>query len=317
MPFQKKLDQYKNKYLLVDGMAMVFRGFYAIPRLTSADGKPTNAVYGFFLILINLIKQIQPTHIVICFDRHEVTKRKEEYTEYKATRTKAPDELYQQIPYIKEGIAAFNFNLIEKVGYEADDLLATIACEKAVPDTINIIYTGDLDLLQLADHYVKILTPHNQKQGILMGSKEVQEKYGFTPDQIPDYKGLHGDPSDNLPGVKGIGSKTATKLLAEYKTLENIYAYLNDLTPKMREKFEEHKEMAFMCKKMATLHTNLSYETPKTNFEVQHIDLTKGTEFLNNYSLRTLATKIPELQSLLKIENQDPSQLDLFTFVEQ
>lgn len=292
-------NEQEKLFLVVDGMALVFRGFYAIPKLTTHDGKNTNALVGFYMILLNLIKQVNPTHIAICFDLRGKTKRKEKFDEYKATRKKAPDELYEQIPYIKEGIAALQLNLLEKEGYEADDLIATIATENHAESISTVIYTGDLDILQLANDTVKILTPHNQREGKLMGRTEVIEKYGFTPEQIPDYKGLHGDPSDNLPGVRGVGKKTATKLLTEYQTLEGIYENLADLSEKMRAKFEEHRELSFLCKELATLHTDLEYETPGTEFAMQALDFGAGFDFFSKYAMRRQFIQLKELEDRL------------------
>lgn len=301
----------EKRFLLVDGMALVFRGFYAIPPLSTADGKPTNAVYGFFLVLFNLIWDIKPTHICICFDRKETTNRKEIYEAYKATRTKAPDALYEQIPFIKEGINNMHLNLVERAGIEADDLIATIATKNSHDSTLSIIYTGDLDLLQLANHWIKILTPANQKQGLLMGSQEVQDKYGFLPEQIPDYKGLHGDSSDNLPGIKGVGPKTATQLLQTYKTLEGIYDNLEALPEKLQQKFNEHKDIAFLCKQLATLDTNLEYETASTNFSFGQINITAAKEYLEKFELNSLKARLDKIAKLIP-DHSSPTQMGLF-----
>lgn len=303
----------ENNFLLVDGMAMVFRGYYAIPKLSSRDGTPTNALYGFFLILFNLINQLKPERIAICFDRKETTQRKEAFAEYKANRKAAPDELLMQIPLVKEGVKAFNANLVELAGYEADDLIATIAINKGTKEKPAVIYTSDLDILQLVNqNSIFVLTPHNQKNGIIIDENYVKQKYGFSPTQIPDYKGLHGDPSDNLPGIKGVGKKTASKLLADYESLENIYNNLSDLSKKQQEKFIEHKEVAHLCKELATLHTDLQYSKPESDFLVTKLSSDAMKTFLDKYDLRTLHKKLQLVEKNFNLKTRPENQMELF-----
>lgn len=285
----KKLT--KPAFLLVDAMALIFRSYFAIPSLTNSQGTPTNAVHGFFAILFKLLDELKPDRIAICFDRKETTRRKAEYSEYKAQRDAPPSELIQQIPLVKEGVEAMNLNIIEKPGLEADDLIATI-CYQNHNNHQFVIYSSDFDLLQLANQDTFILTPHNQKQGLLIDEQEVIKKYGITPLQIPDYKGLCGDSSDNLPGVKGIGKKTATKMLQEYGSLEKVYENLDQFTPATRKKLETDQEMAYLCKRLATLITDAEFTPPTTNYQLSEFCNESSKQFFQKYELHNLQRKV-------------------------
>lgn len=314
-PYQQIQTQFTKRLLIIDGMAVVFRGYYAIPKLTTHDGKNTNAVMGFFMIIMNLIQQLKPTHVVFCFDLSGGSNRKDEYEAYKANRTQAPDELYEQIAYIKEGIQALNIAILAQQGFEADDLIASLVKreEQNTDNQLNIIYTGDLDILQLANQKTQILTPHNQKIGKLFDEQAVLEKYGFSPAQIPDYKGLHGDSSDNLPGVKGVGPKTAIKLLQTYGSLENIYNNLHELSPKMQELFQTHKDIAFLCKKLATLESDLEIPNPTSDFEINKININDGLDYFHKFAMRRQLVQLKQLQKQFNIpETKDEAQLELF-----
>jgi DNA polymerase-1 len=303
-----------NKFILIDGTALVFRGFYAIPRLSLSDGTPINAVFGFYHILINLLLHEKPTHFAVCFDRHETTTRKKEFDDYKATRTKAPDELYAQIAPIKDILTQGQLHLVEKPGIEADDIIATIAKANEQTQDLDIqVYSSDLDLIQLVNEHTSILKPGNAKTGNqLITPSKLQEKYGFGPDKIPDYKGLHGDPSDNLPGVKGVGQKTAAKLIQEYGSLENIYNNLDDLTPSLRSKLEADKEQAELCKRLATLHTDIEIPINPEDYEISKINFDAITEKFQDLKFNKLLVKLWNLQKHIKSVEQSKLQGSLF-----
>ncbi|TSC74809.1 MAG: DNA polymerase I [Parcubacteria group bacterium Gr01-1014_44] len=283
-----------HKLILIDANALVHRAFHALPPLTSPEGMVVNAVYGFTSVLIKAIKDMKPDYMAAAFDLPGPTFRHEEYEEYKAHRQKAPDELYAQIPLIKDMLRAFGVEIFEQAGFEADDLIGSVAEEaKKIKDLQTVILTGDLDTLQLVDDdKVLVLTLRKGvSDTILYDEKAVKDRYGLEPYQVTDFKGLKGDPSDNIPGVPGIGDKTATALLQEYETIENLYKELGKktefkkaterergsteasrpnvgaLTPKLAEKLKEHEKQAIFSKRLATIIRDV-----KIDFSLKGID---------------------------------------------
>lgn len=234
-----------NRLVLIDGNAILHRAYHALPPLTSADGAPAGAVYGFISMLIKIFNDLKPTHIAVAFDRAAPTFRKELFKEYQAKRPKMEDELVSQVDKVHEVLSAFGIPMYEVDGFEADDVIGTLA--KQSKDQV-IIVTGDRDILQLVeDERVFVFMPtKGLSEGKLYGEKEVVERMGVTPSQIPDFKALAGDPSDNYPGVPGIGPKTAIKLLEKYKTLKKA---LTTLT-------EKEQESARMSYNLATIRNN-------------------------------------------------------------
>ena len=245
----------KQKFILIDGNALVHRAFHALPPLKTKSGELVNAVYGFTTIFLKALKEIKPEYAAVTFDKAKKTFRNEIYPEYKATRVKAPQELYDQIPKIKDLLKMFNIPIYEIDGFEADDVIGTISHLKGVdrPDIETIIVTGDLDTLQLVDDNTKVFSlKRGLSDTIIYDDKAVSQRFeGLKPDQLIDFKGLKGDPSDNIPGVKGIGDKTAISLLNEFKTLENLYKNIESkkISEAVRKKLAEHKEEAFLSKK--------------------------------------------------------------------
>src|SRR4030042_4231747 len=242
----------KQKFILIDGNALVHRAFHALPPLTTKEGELVNAVYGFLTIFFKALKEIKPTYVAVTFDLAKKTFRNEMYAEYKATRVKAPQEPYDQIPKIKELLKLFNVPIYELEGFEADDVIGTICHLKTVnrPDIETMIVTGDLDTLQLIDDNTKV---YSLKRGlsdtIIYDEKNVQQRFnGLKPNQMIDYKALKGDPSDNIPGVKGIGEKTAINLLKQFETLDNLYKNIDSkkISESVREKLIDHKEEAYL-----------------------------------------------------------------------
>ena len=259
--------------VLIDGHALIHRAYHALPPLNTGKGELVNAVYGFCLILLKVIKELQPDYVAATFDLPKPTFRHREFEAYKATRVKAPEELYAQIGRVKEVLKAFNIPVFEKEGYEADDIIGTIvkAVNSQHPTVNNIIVTGDLDTLQLVDKKTSVFTlKKGVKDTVLYDEKAVEERYGLKPEQMNDFKGLKGDPSDNIPGVPGIGEKTAAELLKEYGSLENLYRQIESKlktqnlklktktkNSKLFEKLLENKEQAFFSKYLATLKTDV------------------------------------------------------------
>lgn len=241
--------------VLLDGNALIHRAYHALPPLTTSNGETVQAVYGFTMTLLSVLEKFHPEYIAATFDLPGGTFRDELYKEYKATRAKAPDDLYAQIPRVKELVRAFNIPIYEKEGFEADDCVGTLAKQSEKEDIEVIIVTGDSDELQLVTPQAKVfMLRKGIKDIVLYDEKAVMEKYGFAAKLIPDYKGLAGDSSDNIPGVAGVGAKTATDLLQKFGTLENIYEHLDEVKESVRKKLETDKKSAFLSKELGTIH---------------------------------------------------------------
>jgi len=253
-----------KKFILIDAYALIHRAYHALPPLTTKSGEIVNAVFGFASILIKTLNEFKPDYVAAAFDLPEPTFRHEEYKEYKATRPEAPADLYIQIPRIKEILKALGIPIYEKAGYEADDIIGTISKKLIDRDIEVLILTGDMDTLQLVSDKVKVYTPkRGLSDTIIYDEKKVRERFeGLKPGQLNDFKGLKGDPSDNIPGVKGIGEKTAINLLNRYKTIEKLYEAIEKgevagLSNSVVEKLKAGKESAFFSKALATLHQNV------------------------------------------------------------
>lgn len=260
-----------KKLMIIDGSSLIHRAFYALPLLSSKNGLYTNGIYGFLTMLYKVIDDINPNHLCVVFDKKGPTFRHKEYDQYKAQRDTTPSELAQQFPIIREILAAMNICFFELEGYEADDIAGTLAKKgKDIFDEIFLV-TGDKDYLQLAKDNVKILLT---RKGITeleeYDRNKVIEKYGITPEQLIDLKGLMGDQSDNIPGVPGIGEKTGLKLLKEYGTIENIYANIDTISgKKLRENLIENKHLAFLSKKLGEIFTEVPVDVDFSELEVK------------------------------------------------
>ncbi len=249
-------DTKTQKLILIDGNAIIHRSYHALPPFTTKKGELVNAVYGFASTVISIIAKFEPEYIIATFDLAGPTFRHLDYAQYKATRVKADDALYAQIPRVKEVVRAFGIPICEASGFEADDVIGTLVkkVEENNPELEIIIVTGDMDTLQLVSEKTKVYT---MRRGLtdsaLYGKAEIFERYSLAPEQLIDYKGLRGDPSDNIPGVKGIGEKTAIELLKTYGTLENVYAHLGEIKKTLQEKLEHDRMMAKKSKELATI----------------------------------------------------------------
>lgn len=260
------------RYIIIDANAIIHRAFHALPPFTAPDGSPTGAVYGFTSILIKILKDLKPDYVLAAFDTAAPTFRHVAYEKYKAQREKAPDELYAQFPKTKEVLGAFNIPILEKDGFEADDVIGTLA--KKIPEEDKkaeiIIVTGDMDTFQLVNKNVSVFTMRKGiSDTVLYDEKAVKERFGFGPKTMIDYKALRGDPSDNIPGVKGVGEKTATELLKKYGTLENIYKLLKKEklkeSPALLEKLKTSEKDAILSKNLATINTDVALKISLQN----------------------------------------------------
>ncbi len=249
------MEKHPKILVLLDGNALIHRAYHALPPLTTKNGETVQAVYGFAMTLLSVLEKFHPEYIAATFDLEGPTFRDDMYAEYKATRASAPDDLYAQIPRVKDLVRAFNIPIYEQAGFEADDVIGTLAKQSETEDIQVIIVTGDSDELQLVTPQVRVFMLRKGIKDIaLYDEAAVLAKYGFGPALIPDYKGLAGDTSDNIPGVTGVGAKTATTLIQQFGTLESIYEHLSEVKESVRKKLEADQKNAFLSKELGTIH---------------------------------------------------------------
>src|SRR3989344_1796323 len=247
-------EKKRKTLVLIDGNALIHRAYHALPPLTTKKGELVNAVYGFTATLLSVLEKFKPDYVAAAFDLPAPTFRHKTYADYKAKRVKAPDDLYAQIPRVKEVTRAFNIPIYEKEGFEADDVIGTLARQAEEDNIETIIVTGDMDTLQLVTSLTKVFTMRRGLSDTISYDEEgVWKRYGIAPAQLPDFKGLRGDASDNIPGVKGIGEKTAVAILQKYKTLENVYKNIAQIVPLLRAKLERDKMQAILSKHLGTI----------------------------------------------------------------
>lgn len=259
-----------DKLVLIDGNSIAFRAFYALPLLTNGKGVHTNAVYGFTMMLMKVLEEEKPTHMLVAFDAGRITFRHGEYREYKGKRAQTPAELSEQLPLIREVLDAFGIRHFEAEGYEADDIIGTLAKSAEEKGMNALIVTGDKDLLQLVtDRVTLLLTRKGVTEGERYDREAVWQKYQLTPEQIIDLKGLMGDASDNIPGIPGVGEKTALKLLHRFGSVEGVLDHVDQLTGKLRERVKEHGRQARMSKDLATIYCDvpLGFSVEDTRYE--------------------------------------------------
>ncbi|MDO4519218.1 MAG: DNA polymerase I [Eubacteriales bacterium] len=280
-----------EKILLIDGHSILNRAFYGLPDLTNAEGKHTGAVYGFLNMMFRMVEEEQPEYITVAFDLHAPTFRHIMYEQYKGTRKGMPEELREQVPLIQEVLKAMNINIMTLEGYEADDLIGTIARKSEKMGMKVTIFSGDRDLLQLATDKVTIRLPKTSKGKTTIedfGWDQVVEKYQVTPPQIIELKALMGDSSDNIPGLPGVGEKTAVKILAAFENIEQAYEHYEEIKPnKAKEAMRDHYDLAVLSKKLATINTEspvaFSYDDARRTdpYTQKAYELCKRLEFKN------------------------------------
>ncbi len=240
-----------NKVVIVDGNSLINRAYFALPPLIASDGKIYNAVYGFVNILTKLITENKPTHLVVAFDAGKKTFRNDLYSDYKGTRKGMPEELASQLPVLKDLLTKMNIKIVEKLGIEADDIIGTLSKRFTLPC---VILTGDRDCLQLIDNKTEVwLTKHGITDVVSLNERQLKEEMHLTPNQVIELKGLMGDTSDNIPGVTGVGQKTALSLIEKYGTVENVYKNIDEINGKLKDKLLADKDMAFLSLKLATI----------------------------------------------------------------
>ncbi|MDI6733967.1 MAG: DNA polymerase [Patescibacteria group bacterium] len=307
-----------KKLLLIDANSLIHRAFHALPPLTSPKGETVGALYGLTSLIIKILNDHKPNYIVAAFDRPEPSFRKEMFKDYKAHRPKTADELVGQIIKAHELFNNFNIPFFERPGFEADDIIGTLVNKfKNTPELLIEILTGDLDALQLVEN--KKIVVRTMKKGIsetiVYDEEAVKNRYGLEPRQLIDYKGLVGDPSDNIPGVKGIGPKTASKLLNEYKTLENLY---NKLEPKnlANKKILDNKEQAFFSKKLATINTQVPLEISFEKIIYKKFNEKSLLTFLENLGFKSLINRLIFEEKPLQNKNSSKKEWEDVVFFE-
>ena len=268
----------KDHYYLIDGSGYIFRAYYALPPLSrKSDGLPTGAVSGFCSMLFKLLEdarsddsEFKPTHFAVIFDSARKNFRNEIYKDYKANRSEAPEDLAPQFSYIRKSVEAFNLPSIELTNYEADDLIATYAKKIISAGATVTIISSDKDLMQLINDKIRIYDPMKSK---IIGAKEVKEKFGVKPDQVVDVQSLAGDSSDNIPGVPGIGIKTAAELINKYNSLDNLLKNLEEIKQKKRkETLINNKDNAILSRKLVTLKNDVPVEKKIDSFQLKEVN---------------------------------------------
>ena len=283
-----------SKLVLIDAFAILHRAFHAIPPLTNKKGQPTNAVYGFVSMILRVITDLKPDYLAVCFDVKAPTFRHKEFKEYQSQRPPMADELTSQIEKAKDFLEAAGIPVYLKEGYEADDLLGTIA-KKGDFDSV-VIATGDKDMLQLVDEKVKNYMPIvGISSAKLFGEEEAKERMGVLPIQIPDYKTLVGDPSDNYPGIAGIGPKTAIKLLEKYSDIDKIYEHMEEIEPNIRTKLEIGKKDVLLFHRLATIVKDVSIKIDFAEMKKWNIDNKKVIEFCQELGFKSLLERIKKV----------------------
>lgn len=298
----------ENKLLLIDGNSLTYRAFFALPPMTDAQGRNTNAAYGFTMMLLKLLEEEQPTHMLVAFDASSETFRHDVYQEYKGSREKTPSELREQFPIVRDICEALGIQMMELHRYEADDLIGTLA--RTMPTDRTRIVTGDKDLLQLVTDKVEVLIT---KRGITdvqcMTEELFAETYGgLKPIQMIDLKGLMGDKSDNIPGIPGIGEKTAVKLISAYGSVEGLYEHVEDLKGKQKEKVIANEELARLSKELATIKVDVPLETTLDDLQIRNVDTQVPYSLFQSLGFKSLTNRFAPV-----VKEEDKEQLNVVT----
>jgi DNA polymerase I len=297
-----------GKLMLIDGHALVHRAFHAIPELSTSSGELTNAVFGFTNIVLKEISELRPTHIVMALDRPGPTFRHQEFAGYKATRPPTPRPLVSQFERVRQVAEAMHIAIYEVDGFEADDVLGTLAVQAESQDIETVIVTGDLDALQLVSRHVTVLTPgRGVAETTLYDETRVRERYGLEPEQLPDWKALVGDKSDNIPGVDGIGAKTASALIAKYGSLEKLYEHLDDLPQRQRDLLEPHHGQALESKHLASIVRNVPINLDISESAWRDLDRSRLISLFGELEFRSLIERVRGMVPLAGAQRPKPA----------
>ena len=312
-----------NKLFLIDGMALIYRAYYAMIRnpLTSSKGLNTSAIYGFINSLMKIIKDEKPQFMGIVLDTKAKTFRHKQYNDYKANRKPMPEDLSAQIEPLLNVLNEMEIKIYKKDGFEADDIIGTIAREATKSKIYETyMYSGDKDLMQLINNKTFLFSPGNTfKPTKIYGNSDVQDKYGVKKEYFIDYLALLGDTSDNIPGVKGVGAKTSSKLISKYNTIEKIYSSLDNIeNPRLKKLLEENKESAILSKKLVTIDCEVNIDFVISEMNIEKINMSNMVAALNKLDIHAFDSfndkiqlnrpKVKKTYKIIKIE----SELNLF-----
>jgi DNA polymerase-1 len=286
-----------ERLMLLDGFGLVYRGYFALPPLTTSKGELVNGVFGFCSIVLRGIQDLQPDYVAVAFDLSGPTFRHEQYADYKATRTRMPDDLAAQFPKVREVVKALRIPVYELQGYEADDVIGTLAVQAEARDVETTIVSVDLDMLQLVSDRTRLMTTRSGVENtVIYDPARIWERFGLRPDQMIDYKALKGDPTDNIPGVPGVGEKTAAKLVAEFGGLEALYERIAEVRPeKLREKLIEHRDQVFAGRDLTTIVRDLPVSLDLEAARLSDYDRDTVLRLFREYEFRTLIERLPAM----------------------
>jgi DNA polymerase I len=286
-----------ERLMLLDGFGLVYRGYYALPPLTTSKGELVNGVFGFCSIVLRGIADLKPDYVAVAFDLSGPTFRHEQYADYKATRTRMPDDLAAQFPKVREVVKALRIPVYELQGFEADDVIGALTVQAEAKDVETTIVTVDLDMLQLVTDKTRLMTTRSGVENtVIYDPARIWERYGLRPDQMIDYKALKGDPTDNIPGVPGVGEKTAAKLIAEYGTLDALYARVADVKPeKLRERLIAHRDAVYQGKDLTTIVRELPVTLDLDSARLADYDRDTVIRLFREYEFRTLIERLPAM----------------------
>jgi DNA polymerase I len=296
-----------ERLMLLDGNGLIYRGYFALPPLTTSKGELVNAVFGFCSIVLRGIQDIQPDYVAVAFDLPGPTFRHEQYAEYKATRQRMPDDLRDQFPKVREVVAALRIPVYELAGYEADDVIGTITLDTERRGLETTIVTGDLDMLQLVTDRTRLMTTRSGVENTIMyDPARIDDRFGLVAGQMIDYKALKGDPTDNIPGVPGVGEKTAAKLIREFDTLDSLYERIDEVKPeKLRDKLIEHRESVFMGRDLSTIVRDLPVSLDLDAARLADYDRETVIRLFREYEFRSLIERLPSMAGESAIETAE------------
>ena len=310
-------EQQRKKFAIIDGKSVFYRGYYAMPNLTTKDGTPTGGVYGFATMALEVIRRLKPDYVAVAWDKPKtnIRKRRELYPEYKAGRKPAPADFYEQIPVLHELLQAFGWPLYELDDYEADDIMGTLAVQAREMGLDTMLITSDLDMLQIVNGNVHVFA---LKKGLtdieLYSPVSFEAKYGLSVEQYLDFKALRGDSSDNIPGVPGIGEKTAIELLRQYKTLDGVYENLPFIKDSLQRKLQGGRELAYLSKELARIWTDAPIQLDLTEIDGSKIQPTKVLDMLQKLEFRSLVRQLPEVMQTAIVNNEAENDVTVLKF---
>src|SRR6476659_5295170 len=283
--------------MLLDGYGLVYRGYFALPPLTTSRGDLVNGAFGFASIVLRGLQDLQPDYLAVSFDLPGPTFRHEQYAEYKATRVRMPDDLRDQFPMVREVVKALRIPVYEMQGYEADDVIGTITRQMDALDIETTIVTVDLDMLQLVTPKTRLMTTRSGVENtVIYDVAKIDERFGLRPDQMIDYKALKGDPTDNIPGVPGVGEKTAAKLIREFGSLDAMFARIDEVTPeKLRDKLREHFDQIQMGRELSRIIRDLPIQIDLEAARLGDYDRDTVVRLFREYEFRTLIERLPPM----------------------